>query len=189
MYAVIKPVASNTRLPPAKNSKRTDTGDVGAEVADQVLDIGEGESVRVSSLSLVRWSRPSSSRTVAATKTIFKMRRRKHYQKHQATARTTPSSRSIASSADGEKTPWHTKKRAQLAQRPRFRISAWRRGLRRRNDFAGSIIRQRGTVIHPGVNVGTGKDHTLFALVTGMVEFATKGKEKKKYASVVEATA
>ena len=51
---------------------------------------------------------------------------------------------------------------------------------------AGSIIiRQRGTVIHPGVNVGIGKDHTLFALVTGKVQFATKGKEKKKFASVV----
>ena len=55
---------------------------------------------------------------------------------------------------------------------------------------AGSIIiRQRGTVIHPGVNVGIGKDHTLFALVAGKVEFATKGKDKKKFANIVEATA
>jgi large subunit ribosomal protein L27 len=55
---------------------------------------------------------------------------------------------------------------------------------------AGSIIvRQRGTQIHPGVNVGMGKDHTLFALVTGKVEFATKGKEKRKVASVVPAEA
>jgi large subunit ribosomal protein L27 len=55
---------------------------------------------------------------------------------------------------------------------------------------AGSIIiRQRGTVIHPGVNVGMGKDHTLFALVPGKVEFKTKGKEKRKFASVVPATA
>ena len=55
---------------------------------------------------------------------------------------------------------------------------------------AGSfIIRQRGTVIHPGVNVGIGKDHTLFALVPGKVEFKTKGKEKRKFASVVPATA
>ena len=54
---------------------------------------------------------------------------------------------------------------------------------------AGSIIiRQRGTRIHPGVNVGIGKDHTLFALVDGKVEFATKGKDKNKYANVVEAT-
>jgi len=57
---------------------------------------------------------------------------------------------------------------------------------------AGSIIvRQRGTQIHPGVNVGMGKDHTLFALVPGKVEFRTKGKDKRKYASVqpVEAAA
>jgi large subunit ribosomal protein L27 len=57
---------------------------------------------------------------------------------------------------------------------------------------AGSIIiRQRGTTIHAGVNVGMGKDHTLFALVTGKVEFATKGKEKRKIVSVkpVEAVA
>jgi large subunit ribosomal protein L27 len=51
---------------------------------------------------------------------------------------------------------------------------------------AGSIIiRQRGTKIHPGVNVGMGKDHTLFALVNGTVAFATKGKEKKKIVSIL----
>ena len=55
---------------------------------------------------------------------------------------------------------------------------------------AGSIIiRQRGTVIHPGVNVGIGKDHTLFALVAGKVLFVTKGKDQRKFASVVEAQA
>ena len=45
-------------------------------------------------------------------------------------------------------------------------------------------MRQRGTRIHPGVNVGIGKDHTLFALVHGRVVFATKGKDKKKVASI-----
>ena len=51
---------------------------------------------------------------------------------------------------------------------------------------AGSIIvRQRGTQIHPGVNVGMGKDHTLFALVKGTVAFAIKGKEKKKTVNIV----
>ena len=50
---------------------------------------------------------------------------------------------------------------------------------------AGSIIvRQRGTKFHPGVNVGMGKDHTLFALVRGKVAFATKGKDKKKVVSI-----
>jgi large subunit ribosomal protein L27 len=52
---------------------------------------------------------------------------------------------------------------------------------------AGTIIvRQRGTKFHPGVNVGMGKDHTLFALVKGKVKFVTKGKLNRKYA-VIEA--
>src|SRR5207245_4434179 len=43
--------------------------------------------------------------------------------------------------------------------------------------LAGNIIaRQRGTKWHPGRNVGLGKDHTLFALVDGQVEFRTKAK-------------
>ena len=46
---------------------------------------------------------------------------------------------------------------------------------------AGSIIvRQRGTAIHPGNNVGLGKDHTLFALVAGKVKFEQKSKDKKQ---------
>jgi large subunit ribosomal protein L27 len=51
-------------------------------------------------------------------------------------------------------------------------------------NAGGIIVRQRGTQIHAGVNVGVGKDHTLFALVTGHVKFATKGKDKRKVASV-----
>jgi large subunit ribosomal protein L27 len=55
---------------------------------------------------------------------------------------------------------------------------------------AGSIIvRQRGTPFHPGANVGIGKDHTLYALVDGKVEFRTKGKDKRKVVSVVPAAA
>jgi len=45
---------------------------------------------------------------------------------------------------------------------------------------AGSIIvRQRGTRIHPGVNVGIGKDDTLFARADGKVKFERKGRDKK----------
>jgi large subunit ribosomal protein L27 len=52
---------------------------------------------------------------------------------------------------------------------------------------AGSIIvRQRGTRIHPGQNVGLGKDDTLFATVTGTVRFENFGKNRKRV-SVVEA--
>jgi len=55
---------------------------------------------------------------------------------------------------------------------------------------AGSIIvRQRGTQFHPGDNVGIGKDHTLFAKVTGTVAFVVKGAEKRKTVLVVPAAA
>jgi large subunit ribosomal protein L27 len=50
---------------------------------------------------------------------------------------------------------------------------------------AGSIlVRQRGTPFKPGLNVGRGKDDTLFARSSGMVRFETKGK-KAKYVSVI----
>ncbi len=50
--------------------------------------------------------------------------------------------------------------------------------------IAGNIIvRQRGTVHNPGNNVGIGKDHTLFALVDGIVEFR-KRKNNRSYVSV-----
>jgi large subunit ribosomal protein L27 len=53
---------------------------------------------------------------------------------------------------------------------------------------AGSIIiRQRGTRVHPGPNVGIGKDHTLFAKITGKVVFAIKGEKGKHMVSVVAA--
>ncbi len=50
---------------------------------------------------------------------------------------------------------------------------------------AGSIIvRQRGTPVHNGVNVGLGKDHTLFALADGVVRFVTKGPRNRRYVTV-----
>jgi len=53
---------------------------------------------------------------------------------------------------------------------------------------AGQIlIRQRGTVVHPGVNVGVGRDHTLYARVAGKVEYAVKGAGGKKTVSIVPA--
>ena len=49
---------------------------------------------------------------------------------------------------------------------------------------AGNIlVRQRGTVHHPGVNVGIGKDHTLFALIDGVVVFRKK-QDNRSYVSV-----
>ncbi|MBP8277300.1 MAG: 50S ribosomal protein L27 [Propionivibrio sp.] len=56
--------------------------------------------------------------------------------------------------------------------------------------LAGNIlVRQRGTQFHPGVGVGIGKDHTLFALVEGHVEFALKGPKRQRTVSIVPAAA
>lgn len=47
--------------------------------------------------------------------------------------------------------------------------------------LAGNIlVRQRGTNVHPGTNVGIGSDDTLFSLVDGIVKFERKGRDKKK---------
>ncbi|MEJ2761367.1 MAG: 50S ribosomal protein L27 [Gammaproteobacteria bacterium] len=54
---------------------------------------------------------------------------------------------------------------------------------------AGNIlIRQRGTKFHPGVNVGCGHDHTLFAKADGKVVFEQKGPKKRTFVSVVAAS-
>jgi large subunit ribosomal protein L27 len=72
------------------------------------------------------------------------------------------------------------------------RDSAGRRlGLKKsggQSVLAGNILaRQRGTQWHPGQNVGVGKDHTLFALINGRVEFRTKAKGRC-FVSVVPMT-
>jgi large subunit ribosomal protein L27 len=53
---------------------------------------------------------------------------------------------------------------------------------------AGNIIvRQRGTRFHAGRNVGIGRDHTLFATADGAVQFETKGRDSRKFVSIVPA--
>ncbi|VAW76131.1 LSU ribosomal protein L27p [hydrothermal vent metagenome] len=52
--------------------------------------------------------------------------------------------------------------------------------------LAGNIlVRQRGTHFHPGVNVGCGRDHTLFAKSDGVVKFAIRGPKSRKFVDVV----
>ena len=54
--------------------------------------------------------------------------------------------------------------------------------------LAGNIlVRQRGTRFHAGVNVGIGKDHTLFAKADGKVQFEVKGSKNRKFVSIVTA--
>ncbi|EIJ45083.1 50S ribosomal protein L27 [Herbaspirillum sp. GW103] len=54
-------------------------------------------------------------------------------------------------------------------------------------NAGGIIVRQRGTRVHAGENVGVGKDHTLFALKDGKVKFVVKGLQQRQYATVVPA--
>ena len=56
-------------------------------------------------------------------------------------------------------------------------------------NAGGIIIRQRGTPVRAGVNVGMGKDHTLYALVNGTVQFVTKGPDNHKFVTVLAAAA
>jgi ribosomal protein L27 len=51
----------------------------------------------------------------------------------------------------------------------------------------GIIVRQRGTRMHPGLNVGCGKDFTLFAKVDGTVQFNVRGPKNNKFVDVVPA--
>jgi large subunit ribosomal protein L27 len=54
--------------------------------------------------------------------------------------------------------------------------------------LAGNIlVRQRGTQFHPGPGVGLGRDHTLFALVDGKVQFAVRGDKNRRFVDVVQA--
>ncbi|MFT7492370.1 MAG: large subunit ribosomal protein L27 [Pseudohongiellaceae bacterium] len=49
------------------------------------------------------------------------------------------------------------------------------------------LIRQRGTKVHPGLNVGIGKDHTIFAKADGVVKFEVKGPKNRQFINVVSA--
>lgn len=52
--------------------------------------------------------------------------------------------------------------------------------------IAGNIIvRQRGTKFHAGINVGCGRDHTLFAITSGNVQFKAKGKRNRKFINII----
>lgn len=65
-----------------------------------------------------------------------------------------------------------------------------RRGVKRYGGehirAGGIIVRQLGTRIHPGENVGLGRDYTLFALIDGVVAFERKGRDRKKVSVYAE---
>jgi large subunit ribosomal protein L21 len=195
MYAVIKTGGKQYKVAPGEKLKVEQIpADVGAEVVlDQVLLVGEGESVRLGQPVVAG---AAVKATVVAHGRgekikIFKMRRRKHYQKHQGHRQNFTELRIEAITGEGADTVAH--KKAGGSSRNGRDSQAKRLGTKAYGGEAiragGIIVRQRGTRIHPGVNVGMGKDFTLFALVDGKVEFRTKGPKQDKYANIVAAAA
>ena len=185
MYAVVKTGGKQYRVAPGEKLKVEQIpADVGAEVVlDQVLMVGEGESVRLGQPDRRRRDGQGDRRRARA--------RRQGQDLQDAPAQALPEAPGSPPELHRTQDRQHRrlteqrishgtqKGRRQFAQRPRLRIEAPRRqGLTAASSIsAGSIIvRQRGTQLHPGVNVGIGKDHTLFALVDGTVQFATKGE-------------
>jgi large subunit ribosomal protein L27 len=49
------------------------------------------------------------------------------------------------------------------------------------------LVRQRGTKVHPGTNVGMGRDHTLYARVEGQVQYTTRGADQNNFVNVIPA--
>ena len=52
-------------------------------------------------------------------------------------------------------------------------------------DAGNILVRQRGTQFHPGLNVGIGRDHTLYAKVSGHVTFNIKGDKQRRYVNII----
>lgn len=84
-------------------------------------------------------------------------------------------------------------KKGQSSSKNNRESNAQRLGVKRfggERVRAGSIlVRQRGTQFHPGLNVGRGKDDTLFAMIDGLVKFTRWGRERKRVHVVPAATA
>jgi large subunit ribosomal protein L21 len=196
MYAVIKTGGKQYRVASGETLKiETIPGEVGSPVVlDKVLMVADGEKLSVGKPLL-------AGATVKATIVahgrgdkvrIFKMRRRKHYQKNQGhrqnyteirvdgiSAKYLRGAHSMASKKGGGSTS-----NGRDSHSKRLGVKSYGGEM----ISAGSIIvRQRGTEFHPGENVGMGKDHTLFAKITGKVVFAIKGAQKRRTVSIVAA--
>ena len=193
MYAVIKTGGKQYRVASGEKIKVEQiAADVGQEIViDQVLAVGNGAEIKVGT-PLV------SGATVTVTVLshgkhdkvrIFKMRRRKHYQKRQGHRQQFTELQIGAIAGQGEDSMAQKKgggstRNGRDSKPKMLGVKAFGGEL----ISAGSIIvRQRGTQFHPGVNVGVGKDHTLFALVDGHVSFGQKGALNKHTVNVTPA--
>ena len=166
--------------------------DQGASVEfNQVLLVGAGSSVTIGAPYV------GTAKVVATVEShgkgdkvrIVKFRRRKHYKREKTHRQpyTDVKITSIVAPEDSETDMAH--KKAGGSTRNGRDSHSKRLGVKKfggEDVLAGNIlIRQRGTVYRPGVNVGIGTDHTLFAKAHGVVEFRVKGIKQHTYVNVV----
>ena len=201
MYAVIATGGKQYRVEEG-DSLRVERleAEEGAEIElDRVLLVGDGDQVTI--------GRPFvESGKVAATvkghgrykkiKVVKFKRRGRTIFAGTGTGRTSPNSRSIqsrradrgpfAGQRGGGATMAHKKaggssKNGRDSHSKRLGVKLFGGQAARAGNI---IVRQRGTRFHPGVNVGCGRDHTLFATADGVVVFERKGSHGRKYVSV-----
>ena len=166
--------------------------DAGSEITfDNVLMLGDGEGVTLGealkgasvTATVIGHGRADKIR-------IVKFRRRKHHRK-QMGHRQHYTEIQITGIAGGNK-------EGEAAMAHKKGVGSSRNGRDSNPKYLGVklfggqavdagniIVRQRGTQVHPGSGVGLGRDHTLFALVDGKVEFSVKGLKKRRTVSVV----
>ena len=190
MYAVIKTGGKQYRVAAGEKIKVEQiAADVGQEIViTDVLAVGNGSEIKVGT-PLV------SGATVTVTVLshgkhdkvhIFKMRRRKHYQKRQGhrqqfTELQIGAIAGLGAQVMAQKKGGGSTRNGRDSKPKMLGVKAFGGEL----ISAGSIIvRQRGTKFHPGSNVGVGKDHTLFALVDGHVSFKVTGALNKHAVNV-----
>ena len=194
MYAVVKTGGKQYKVAVGEKLK---VEQIPAELDSQielteVLMIADGESVKVGAPFIE--GAKVTAKVVAHGRgekvRIFKMRRRKHYQKRQGHRQnfTQIEIVAIAKFQVSSGVLQMASKKAGGSTRNGRDSEAKRLGVKAYGNElipAGSIIvRQRGTKFHAGDNVGMGKDHTLFAKVDGYVEFKTKGALNRKTVSI-----
>ena len=192
MYAVIKSGGKQYRVESGEQVRvEALAADVGAAVSfEEVLLVGTGDAVKVGA-PLV------SGAKVKATVVVARPRREGEDlqaapaqalpEDRRAIGRTTPRSASTTSSKGSD--AWHTRKQAAArgtAATPSPSASASRSTAASASTPGRSWCASAARVVHPGTNVGIGRDHTLFARVTGQVQYAVRGANSKNTVSVVE---
>ena len=189
MYAVIKTGGKQYRVQSGEQvQRRSDHRPTSARhvvARPGAACVGEGDGVKVGTplVSGAKVKATVVSHGRGEKVRIFKMRRRKHYQKTQGHRQNYTEVRiDDIVSADRRTAMAHKKaggssRNGRDSQSKRLGVKVY--GGERVN--AGQIlVRQRGTVVHPGVNVGIGRDHTLFARVAGKVAVRHQGREQQE---------